>query len=272
MGAGQVTDYLYRVAKQASLESSEIPEQREPLSQVLGGLAQLWKSPTLERHGVPQHPSSLGQMLVLGGLGALAGNLGGRVVDHFVPMDAGKASRLGTMIGGLAGMTPGILSALLNGQQGKSPFMESFYSTKESNFNFGGFNAGNVNMGEQQVSNQSFNNQFFAPINVDVALNDIWNDQRLKDVPLDIRAAASGLVTGAANRPDRVQNSPFVTPLDITKMAVGMGSGMASGWLVGKTMGALFGTGQKTQELLKNTGLAAGLLRTVIPAAYGYPY
>lgn len=244
--SGQVVDYIYCLAKEAATETSS--GDGTAVGRLVGSLAQMWKSPELAKIGVPQKPSSLGQMLVLGGLGSLLGYGAGRLIDPIVPYDVGKASRVGALLGGMLGLVPGASSAVLNHYQGKSPFFDSFYSTKEGSF---------------------YNQSPFLPINVHDFQRTIWTDPHLRAIPLDVRACASGLVQGAANRPDRRGNTAFVTPIDVTRMAVGMGSGLASGWLVGKTMGTLFGTGPKTQDFLRKSGIAAGALRTIIPVAYG---
>ena len=97
----------------------------------------------------------------------------------------------------------------------------------------------------------------------------LWSDPRITGrVPVPTLAATSGLVTGAANLPDK-SNSSLVTPFDIARLSAGMGSGYASGFIVGKTLGALVGLPDSTQELLKNTGMYAGILKTVVPKAFG---
>lgn len=223
---------------------------------LLGALGQLWKDDRFP--GIPQHPSSLGQMLVLGGLGSLGGYYAGKMIDRVVPNDAVKASRAGAVLGGLAGMSPGLASAVLLGQQNKTAppgsklrpvWTDSFWQTKESSFGLDPYAS--------------------LAINVNNFQNMVWNDPAYRDMPIHLRAAASGLVQGAANLPGKHRNSSFVTPMDIARVSVGMGSGLASGWLVGKTFGALFGTGKKTQKLLQNTGMGIGALKTVVPLAYG---
>lgn len=217
-----------------------------PYVQTLGGLAQLWEAPQLK--DFPQKPSSLGQMLVLGGLGAAGGKLIGRGIDHWLPNDFIRAERAGMILGGLLGASPGLAGAYLNSQSGKPAWTTSFYNTK----------------------NASYATPWGESINVQQFQNSMWQDPRfVQSTPLALRAAASGLVQQAANIPGGRINSPFVTPADIARVAVGIGSGAASGWLVGKTLGAVFGTGQKTQDLLKNTGVAIGALKTVIPLVFG---
>jgi hypothetical protein len=97
----------------------------------------------------------------------------------------------------------------------------------------------------------------------------IWNDPRVAgNLPVSTRAAATGLVTGAANLPGKRETN-FVTPVDVARMAAGMGSGYLSGMLVGKALGIMAGMPQQTQDHLKNTGMWAGLVANLIPIAFG---
>lgn len=97
----------------------------------------------------------------------------------------------------------------------------------------------------------------------------LWNDPRVGNrLPMPLLAAASGLVTGAANLPGK-PNTSFVTPFDVARMAAGMGTGYLSGLVVGKALNSLLGMPDDTQETLKNTGMYAGLLQTLIPIAFG---
>ncbi len=82
-----------------------------------------------------------------------------------------------------------------------------------------------------------------------------------------MQAAASGVVTGAANLPGKF-NSSLVTPLDMGRMAAGMGSGYLSGMLVGKGLGLLFGLPPKVEDTLKRTGVWAGVVKTLIPKIF----
>jgi hypothetical protein len=97
----------------------------------------------------------------------------------------------------------------------------------------------------------------------------IWQDPRVAGpLTLPQQAAASGLVLGAANLPGR-RRSGLVTPVDMARMAAGMGSGYLSGLLVGKTLGALMGLPDSAQETLKNTGMWAGVVREIVPLVFG---
>jgi len=107
------------------------------------------------------------------------------------------------------------------------------------------------------------------PINVNAFNQMVWSDPSVAGrMPDSIQAAASGLVTGAANLPGR-RNSQYVTFHDIGRLSAGMGVGYAKGALVGKALGLLTGMPDKLQRPLRQIGLYAGILNEVVPIAYG---
>lgn len=222
--------------KLASVEGA--PEGNKYL-RAAGALAQLWKAKEL---GIPQKPSTLGQALVIGGLGALGGYGAGKALDWMSPNKPFKFSRLGLVLGGAAGLTPAITGGVLNHVAGKPVLTSSFWDSPDKT----------------------------ASINVRQFNDLIWSDPDVsRRLPPNIQAAASGLVTGASNLPGRPKNSPFVTPVDIARMAVGLGSGATSGWLVGKGLGAFMGLSKPAQNALVRSGAAAGLIKNLVPIAFG---
>jgi hypothetical protein len=52
-------------------------------------------------------------------------------------------------------------------------------------------------------------------------------------------------------------------------MALGMGTGYATGALVGKALGVVTGMSPSTQNLLARTGMYAGLVKSVVPKLFG---
>jgi len=97
----------------------------------------------------------------------------------------------------------------------------------------------------------------------------IWNNQAVAG-PLSPpqQAALAGIVTGAANLPGKPAHG-WVTPVDVARLAAGMGGGWMSGLLAGKILGAVAGMPDDTQNTLTNVGMTAGLLREVIPLVFG---
>lgn len=93
--------------------------------------------------------------------------------------------------------------------------------------------------------------------------NVVWADPF---TPQPIRAATSGLVESASMSQGGVR---WVSPLDVGKIAIGMGSGLVSGMIVGKTLGALAGLTPQAQKSLQNAGTWAGILTNIVPLAFG---
>ena len=91
----------------------------------------------------------------------------------------------------------------------------------------------------------------------------VWSDP---NTPVPIRSATTGLVDSASALR---RGARLVSPADIGRVAVGMGSGYASGLLVGKTLGALAGLRPESQKKLQQAGTWAGLLTNLVPLAFG---
>ena len=92
----------------------------------------------------------------------------------------------------------------------------------------------------------------------------VWRDPFLTP---QIQAATTGLTSAAA-----IQHggAKLISPFDVGRIAVGMGSGAISGMLVGKAFGALAGLTPKGQEGIQNAGIFAGLISNIVPKAFGY--
>lgn len=217
-----------------------------------GGLLNLWPSEYVP--GVPNHPGILHSMLTAGlagaGLGYGAGALGEQVLPE--QWRRGRLRKTLAAAGLVAGVTPAMLIGLGNLANNK-PFTELSILQHEK---MSALLPGTGWMATPPIPVQEFNDT-------------IWRDPRVAGpLPLPTQAAASGLVTGAANLPGR-RGARFVSPLDVARMAAGMGSGYLSGALVGKVLGLLTGMPPKTQDRLKTTGLWAGVVANVVPMAFG---
>ena len=84
-----------------------------------------------------------------------------------------------------------------------------------------------------------------------------------------LQAGTAGLVTGAARLVDRLQPPRYIGWDDIGRMTLGMGTGFVTGALVGKALGALFNAPAAAQDTLKATGAFAGVLKELVPIAFG---
>jgi len=241
--ANQVRELIYSEHKTA-----ESPSGRN-IVRDLGAVLQLWKSSNLPAF---DKPSNLGSALMMSMLGAGAGYGAGSALDWMLPNRAIKFRRAGALAGGALGAGPGLSGMALSAAGGQPILTSSFWDWNPRE---------NSNLGEKTA----------AMINVQQFNEDIWNNPSLATrLPPTIQAAASGLITGAANLPGKSwAATPFVTPFDVARMAIGLGSGAASGYMVGKALGAAFGTSDDIKNRLIQAGSMAGLIKTVVPIAFG---
>jgi hypothetical protein len=79
------------------------------------------------------------------------------------------------------------------------------------------------------------------------------------------QAAATGVAASAA----QLAGSLLVSPWDVGRIAVGAGSGLFSGLLVGKMMRVLTGLTPAAAEQLQRAGVWAGVVNAITPMAYG---
>lgn len=189
-------------------------------------------------------PTPLASILAGAALGGGVGYLGASALGSVLPRnwDKKRLRRNAAVFGALAGSAPGLEWGILN-RFADEPFNSDAF-LKESSLS-GLFNTIDVS---------SFNDT-------------VWNDPRVANrLNPPTQAMLTGFVTGAANLPGKRTSSDVVTPLDMGRMAVGMGSGYASGVLVGKALGALTGMPEPAQDRLKSVGLWAGIAKSLVPS------
>lgn len=219
----------------------------------LGVLTQLWKG---QIAGIPNYPSALSSMLVTGMLGGGLGYLGGRAIGAGIDglarlglskgVDKGRIARVGRNVGIGVGMLPGLLTMYGNKKMGLPLLRGDFF---------------NHRIDKQSNAGQVFNADEFRRL----VYEDPFVSMRLN--PRE-KAMATGLVVGAQHLPGR-SPSPLVTPIDIARMAVGMGSGYLSGALVGRTLGHIMGLPQEAQDTIIRSGTFAGAVKSILPVIYG---
>lgn len=202
----------------------------------------------------PLGPGPMSSAMVLGSLGVGAGHLGASLVNKLRgsnERDSERLKRTSRILGGLAGLVPAAGLVAMNAAGGKNPL-------------------GNTNWMFKPASETVYE-KVSSVIPVDIFQEMIWNDPDVAHrLPTSMTGAASALIEGAQRTgSSRSTGLPFVTPVDVARMAVGLGSGYASGLLVGKALGGLFGVSDQSQKILRQSGAAAGLLRSVVPLAYG---
>lgn len=242
------------------LERSPLRDQLAPLRQparshgVLhqaGVLGQLWPGSIA---GVDTRPGVLSSMLVLSLLGGGLGNLAGRGINAIRGEDDDhrqrRLTRTLTLAGGAAGLLPGAFYGAVNRYMGK-PFFSSHSLPKKLSQEAPVHNARQV-------------------IPVDRLNQLLWNDPYVADrVPPAVAAGISGAVAGASRIGRPLDPAPFVTPLDLAQIAMGAGGGYLGGAAAGKLLSGLFGISDRSQQVLRRTGLMAGLINQAVPLIYG---
>lgn len=223
-------------------------QQYSSLINQAGIVGQIWPGTIM---GVPNRPGPLASMLVLGMLGAGAGRIAGGAINRLAGGHAPGLPNRMTLYGGLAGTVPGLLSAIANAHAGQSPL------TGQA-------------MAAGKIKTSAFGYRPLQMIPVEGVHDMVWNDPNVApDLPPSIAAAASAIAEGASRIGNKQTSVPFVTPMDVGRLAVGMGAGYASGLIAGKALGALFGVSDQAQTVLRRSGAAAGLIRAVVPSVFG---
>ncbi len=195
-------------------------------------------------------PRPVASALSGGLLGAGLGYAGGGLLEWLMPgvFSRGAAKTRGALLGGVLGSAPGNIGMVTNHLRGQSIFDKAAAVVESCGM----------------ILNEDYSELvksaalIFKPIDVDRMNEAIWSDPM---TPRPLQALSSGLVSGAGV----VRNSSVVSPLDITRMAVGMGTGYASATLVGKTLGMLAGLSPDAQKALQQAGMWSGMIQSVLP-------
>lgn len=238
----------------------------------------------LSKH-VPGLQSPMGAMLTSGLVGAGLGYGGGMLAEQMLPeeWERKKLRRTMAILGGLGLAAPAAAWAGVNAANDKSVLdgwpldtghvenrapdpprhYDPIFSPENSPVAKFTRKLAAAFESETGVSSEPL-------INVNAFNQTIWGDPRVthRMSPV-LQAAGSGLVTGAATLAGSGRPATFITPWDVGRMAAGMGSGYASGELVGRALGILTGMPQSTQDRLKQTGMWAGVVNTMLPLAFG---
>lgn len=224
-----------------TLPGHENPDVLGKTVDYMGRLAQFWDG---DIAGIPNKPSALASLLVMAPLGAALGIGGGRAVSALTGGHVDPGDLRSALMGAALGSLPGIFYMGANAAGGQDILHGDVLNAplaKKSNY----------------IPIDQFNVMLFDDPAVATRL------------PPTIQAAAAGMIQTASNLPGRKSELPIVTPTDIARLAVGMGSGYASGLFAGKALGALFGVSDKAQQVLRQSGAAAGLIKAVVPMVYG---
>ena len=259
-------------------------------------------APAPEGGALPSSPSPLAAMLASGLAGGGLGYGLGWLGEKFLPASwkRGNMRRTGAILGALLGASPGLMWGATNKLNDRDFNDPTLMDTPRHRIGMGfppnpddieggpapftgrvsGLSSDSDSDDIVQWLKQSMDvhekrsgiNLFghvgpLVPVN---EFNSIINeDPRVRNrLNPSMRAAATGLITSASHLPGK-RSTRFVTPMDIGRMAAGMGSGYLSGKLVGNALGVMMGMPQSTQNKLKNTGMFAGVVANMIPIAFG---
>ena len=212
--------------------------------------------------GIPNYASPLTGMLTGGLLTAGLGYGTGKLLTRLMPdqWDQTAMPRTLALLGGAVGASPGALQALSAHMRGKSILSQT---------DDGRMAEPNRRFSVKLASDSSgLDDLGAAPFRVDGFNRTVLDDPRVEGVVApQTQLAATSLVTAASYLPGPAP-AGWVSPGQIARMAVGMGTGYASAALVGKGLGVLMGMPSSSQETLKNTGMWAGALQALVPHAF----
>ncbi len=212
--------------------------------------------------GGPLPPVPITSLLVGSALGAAGGYGGGfllgKLLRWFNPdWDEERLRRSATKIGVLLGLAPGLLYYLFNVGEGKGLvrglFERGSLATVHPNF---------AKRGDWMVKVPVPTPTTVKPV-IDVTdtsrqiMSDPAADPETKAKMLGILQAAS-----VARNP-MSDASPVVSPYDIMRVALGMGSGYASATVLGRLLETYAGAPPTVRKRLEEAGIWAGLMKNV---------
>ena len=219
-------------------------------------------------------PSPLAASLTGGLLGAGLGYGAGWLGEQFLPeehFEKGRLRKVLAALGAAGGAAPGLVwGASSYGSNPEKPGMRAFlhgwpFRDQDLMPKQGSIGASHAALYEalgEKCAAGLAGGLGVPPIETDNFNRVVWQDQQ---TPPDLRAATTGLIESASVLRG---GADLISPIDVGRIAVGMGSGWLSGMLVGKTLGALAGLRPETQQKLQQAGTWAGVLANVVPIAY----
>lgn len=232
-------------------------------------------------------PNPLAATLAGGLLGGAAGYGVGALAEQFLPeeeFERGRLRRNAAIVGALGGSIPGIMGGIDNLRTNKTPEGDLRLGAltdrlpwleKQSRFTKISQDIKKILPEEALELNELWTKyadeagaMLQNPINVDQFNRVIWNDLRGQGgfTEPSLAAATTGLLQATSLS---LGGANLVTPFDVGRLAMGMGSGYLSGMIVGKTLGALAGLRPEAQRQLQQSSQWSGLLSNVVPLAFG---
>lgn len=233
-------------------------------------------------------PNPLAATIGGGLLGAGVGYGGGWLAEQFLPeeqFERGKLRKTTALLGGLAGAVPGLWHGFDQQFRGPNPGIGAWtrtfpwhnkegQATVHSRFHYIRESvekeiptlACELNEQWEKAAFEA-GGDFTPTIPVDQFGRTIWNDLRTQGgyTSPGLAAATTGLMQAASLSQG---GANLISPMDVARIGIGIGSGYLSGMLVGKTLGALAGLRPAAQQQLQQTGVWAGILSNTVPLAF----
>lgn len=221
-------------------------------------------------------------MLASGLVGAGIGYGSGAIAEAMTPDEYKKKGRLsnsGAIIGGLTGAGIGSLPGFYNMMVGKSFFDTPSYALplKEAQDllpPIGSVMQGAIDSLFDRSEKTAFGSM--APMNGPaIRVNELGQVLWGSNANPQTTAMTMGLVHSASRFPDPAAPPGFVSPKQVGLLGLAMGAagGGLSGYLlgntVGETLGLLTGLPQDKKDLLVNSGVALGVINSVVPKLFG---
>lgn len=229
------------------------------------------------RGKIPSAPSPLAATLATGLLGAGLGYGAGWLGEKMLPREweRGRLRKTLATIGGLAGAVPGLAWGTVNAINGHGPTSSwPFEGGTPIDRPDWAVAAHQLATPDMQKASEEFRSHTSLLGGPDIPLNRfndvVWNDPDVSSqLSPQMQAAATGIMTGAAHLAGDGQKAKLVSPLDVARFSLGMGSGYLSGALLGAFAGRVLGAPQETQDRFKQMGLFAGAINNLVPRIFG---
>jgi len=222
-------------------------------------------------------------------LGAGIGYGGGALLDKMTPRalrgEKGRMKYIGMGLGGAAGAGMGSIPGFINQSDGRdfndntlwSGFPEDGFETDLVGSSYKAASERFVEKMAYQVHPGGISSTMGGPsfaqsplIRTDELGNVLWGSRANPQTT----AMTMGMVYGANRMPDRRSRPGRVTPHQTGLMGMAMGAagggmkGYATGYIVGKGLGLLTGMPQGTQNKLKQSGMALGIINSLVPRLF----
>jgi hypothetical protein len=281
---GMISDYLSSHAKTIKFATSpcsgypddfgespwvHIKSAFSPSAKAITDLIGLTPGPVNKFIGGPKPLTAT----LLGGLaGAGVGYMGGSLAESLAGdyLQKKRLRKTLAMLGAGIGATPGMLWSYHNvSKQGPKGFLSSYPYSESLTESAKLVNPDSQSSEEfKSAEDESAGGLFGSeadPINIDAFNNVIWS-RNDPFTPSSLRAATTGLVNSAGWS----RGSSLVTPGDISRIAVGAGSGFVNATIGARALGMLAGLSPDAQKALQTSGVWFGSLKAVIPSLLGF--